>query len=1753
MQSRPYFNKSTVEIEELYNININKMAVLKELLLELQHRDKPKAKHLREEIAAAIDTCRQATPFSADAKPTPSISQPQLELQPVAPPIPPSQSKPKVAAAPSEPNPQPDTSPVPPLKTQAPPVAPFILKPLDKARAHVVNVIEYLSSLARVNSVVVRDIDSYQNILWFSDIPRNGTNCYARTWGAEENTPDDIWLEVKKMPEPPMPPVPKICEHWDIESQLRKFDSLPSLQQSITITTKVIDSATGEQHETIETKRLSDNPAVQNSWDAYVQQKWQPWVAIYKKYLEIQKVFGALYGIYQEQQRLGEQYELIVGLGLLTWQQPKGQSVRRHLLVAKASLEFEAAIGRFVVKPAPDGDQAEVELDMLESDCFPANASSLVAAGRQLRDNFWDRTTSNSILSSISNSLEGEGRGIYNADAERPCGANTTEVPLIEFAPALILRKRSQKGLLNILADMLRQVESGVEIPIQFLDLCEAADPDDMQDETSEHVTSVPDHIYFPLQANEQQRQIIYKFNKQRGVLVQGPPGTGKSQTISNLICHLLATGQRVLVTAKTARALEVLHEKIPQAVSPLCISMLGSGTDERESLERSVNGILNNINSRNDLATARKMEELEQKLHDSKKAKAEAEYALIALRERETFQHSIAGGAYTGTAAAIASSLLTDEPVYNWLTDEITETDDAPLLRAEIDELSVLLLDISSEMEVELSKYIPDPNKDLPDCEYLRGLWQKLTSYELSAKDSEGRLGSLSGKAIAKSDQEQIVALSDAINHLVAEIHSVNCRPQSWVGGAVKDVLADLDTPWKQLHKLTTDRLENLKKMADKTQSCVVEIPSGIDPMRLSGDAKSLLTHFTSGGGLKKFGLFEHPMVKKYGELLRQVRLNGQECLDKNLLPNLIEYLSVKFLLAEIWSLWAGKTFTQPDLHPLMQIAEIEELIEALENVLELYSKRVDVISAVAAIPGLPRPQFEDVDSLVELIKTCQNVIEQAALKQVKQQVLQEDGRVSSVVSRANGHPLCSEIYHAVKDHDPDRYCKGVSSLQAVNAQHARVATKKKFLNALASKTPRFASTLSSRHSKQLAVQQLKSLDKAWAWRQAMDWMVKFQNQDGNVLERNIRRYELTYSKALEELAALKAWNHCVYRMTREHQQHLVSWHQAMRLLGKGAGKYAHKYRLDAQQSLNECKGAVPAWVMPLHRVYETVKAAPGCFDVIIVDEASQCGYEALPLLYLAKKIIVVGDDKQISPEAVGTDRSHVFNLMKTHLSDFKFSASFVIENSLFGHCQIRLGNSITLREHFRCAPEIIRFSNDLCYTANPLIPLKQVPPNSLVPLKAVHVPSGYREGGGQTVVNRPEAEAIVKQIIACCKDNRYDGMTMGVIVLQGDTQSKIIEDMLVRQLGTEEMQERRLLCGNPYSFQGDERHVIFMSMVAATNERIGALVKDNDMRRFNVAASRAREQMWLFHSVNSNDLSNSCLRKRLLNHFYDTTPRKVAGISVEDLRRVAHVADRWREESPAPFDSWFEVDVALQIAGRGYAVVPQFEFAGKRIDLVVQGGSAQLGVECDGDHWHGRDQFEDDMQRQRMLERCNWVFFRIRESNYRIDKEKALEQLWGMLEARGIFPHGSEQYEDSQHETTEEPLNESAEPNPDDINDVDLELEDEDEDEINESDEAIEGCPLSIQEALNFKPAELRRLILEAMKSLPNNSCVRKALTTIILRKCRILTRGTPRKAFERKVEYQVAAMIRDGHLIAYRSKNERLKLGWDFTANQ
>jgi len=432
------------------------------------------------------------------------------------------------------------------------------------------------------------------------------------------------------------------------------------------------------------------------------------------------------------------------------------------------------------------------------------------------------------------------------------------------------------------------------------------------------------------------------------------------------------------------------------------------------------------------------------------------------------------------------------------------------------------------------------------------------------------------------------------------------------------------------------------------------------------------------------------------------------------------------------------------------------------------------------------------------------------------------------------------------------------------------------------------------------------------------------------------------------------------------------------------------------------------------VHRVAETVTPMPEAFDVAIIDEASQSGPECLFLQYIAKQVVVVGDPEQISPDEVGVARNVVAQLRQRHIADVGVRDAIEPDTSYFGLAKVLYGSVIRLCEHFRCMPEIIRFSNDLCYATKPLIPLKQHGAGRLEPpVVARHVPDGYQDGDRNAVTNPPEARAIVDQIVQCLDDDRYDGKTMGVVCLLGHRQARLIERLLTERVDADEIEERQLICGEPYAFQGDERDVIFLSMVSAVTEgrRIGPLAHDRYKRAFNVAASRAKEQMWLFHSVTLNDLSQTCYRHRLLRFFRgDTTAQPAPGPmlpdALRDLESLAKSVRRDREEPPKPFDSWFEVDVFLELTQRGYRVWPQYEVANYHIDLVIEGLDRQLSVECDGDLSHGPERFESDLTRQRMLERCGREFWRVRGSDFYRDRGGCLGELCDRLERMGIVP---------------------------------------------------------------------------------------------------------------------------------------------------
>jgi transcription elongation GreA/GreB family factor/very-short-patch-repair endonuclease len=532
---------------------------------------------------------------------------------------------------------------------------------------------------------------------------------------------------------------------------------------------------------------------------------------------------------------------------------------------------------------------------------------------------------------------------------------------------------------------------------------------------------------------------------------------------------------------------------------------------------------------------------------------------------------------------------------------------------------------------------------------------------------------------------------------------------------------------------------------------------------------------------------------------------------------------------------------------------------------------------------------------------------------------------------------------------------------------------------------------------------ERLPALTDAWAW---SAWRERMERLTDPEAERTLRR-KLTEADdevriMLARLAAARAWHRCLGLLTGDQSRALSAYQQAARRI---KGKYQHRYRRDAQAALSKAQTAVPAWIMPLHQVAETVPMdRPGMFDVVIVDEASQSGLEAMLLSWLADRMVVVGDSKQVSPSNVGLKQDEYFHLRDRLLTGLEADVRslFGPDSSFFDLTEaLSAGRgTLMLKEHFRCMPEIISFSNELCYNRR-LQPLRQYGADRLPPVRTVYVENGEALGANSRLVNVAEAEALVTEVVRCCADPAYDGRTMGVISLRGSKAHLAeLENLLAERLDYEQREARRIRVGDAEDFQGDERHVMFVSCVNSPTTAAGTVPGGFNGKtyeqRLNVAASRAQDQLWVFHSARTEQFHENDLRRQWLDHL--TRPAEEEAVAVEGavLPDVRHEA----------FDSLFQQKVYLELTARDYRVRPGYRVGRHAIDLVVEGGTRRLAVACDGDAFAEGEDASTGAARQRDLERVDWTFVRIRGSRFHLDREQALAPLWAELERLGIEP---------------------------------------------------------------------------------------------------------------------------------------------------
>jgi very-short-patch-repair endonuclease len=1475
------------------------------------------------------------------------------------------------------------------------------LPELDSSHQRAISLFTYLKELSALRTRMVRTVDSYESVVWLADIPRE-RECFSASWFAEPGKRDeDSWIRIDKPRLPlPHPEVPDELALWlDPTQVIDSTREFPELQEQIDGPNRDVSEPDFEHHaEEPEdsTQRLEDHPEVRELWETYVQDLWWPWAEEDRKRRAVQSVYSNLFSMYQRQQRLGEQFEVVLAIGLLNWRTASGQIVQRHLVTAQTSLVFDPIKGTLTVEPAGEGAKPGLEQDMLEPTERPdlAEQKTIEQALLELGDDVWQEDRLRELLSAWVHAVSPFGR--YEGDPNR--NQLIDEKPTVRLTPALILRRRTERSLIRTFQEIIDRLEEGAAIPAGVLRLIDVVDDAGFAEppvEDGNAIAAIVDDVYFPLPANDEQLEIVERLQSRQGVLVQGPPGTGKSHTIANLVSHLLATGQRVLVTSHTARALRVLHEKIPDAIADLCVSLIGDDRAALRSLEDSVHGITDRHVQWDSRRNAKSIEELKARLAQLRSAEALVVNDLLRLREAETYKQTLPFGGYVGTAEKIAQRVAAEAPMYCWIGIRPAESEEPPLSDLEASRLLALLRDLTEDRVAETRMAFVASNQLLNPEEFARLVHaESLVQNQLEATGkAQSHLAFQPLKACEPPEREE---LRRQLEGARGDIEFLRRHPEPWIGNAMALTLAGRRGVWEYLREITVEHLNAIESNNHETRNQTVVGIDGHDKRALRTVADGLLQHLEIGKGLG-FGPIRPEPVKRAKYLLENVTVDGRRCDQPDVLRHLLSHIDTSIRLEELDRYW--NPHTKPPVGTAQaQVAGYKELLGFLEQVLTASDRMDQLRATIGKIPKLEDQYWFEPNDIGNLIGVVDSATYAVAAEAASQPFRTLATGLHHPLLQPNPHPVLSVLEAAIEQRDIRAYADAYGKVQLLEQRRIDLDERGKLLARLRAKAPVLTDKIVASLYDPIWDERMVEFSAAWNWARADSWLGRLHDR-GELEGRTSKLKELREQMrdTVACLAAEKSWRHCFERMTEFERQSLMAWMAAMRRIGKGTGIHAPAHRRAARMNMDNCRSAIPAWIMPIYRVAETIRPGKDAFDVVIVDEASQSGPEALFLQFIAKQIVVVGDDKQISPDFVGISRGEVEVLREQHISDLPFSDALGVDNSFFDQAVIRFGGRIRLREHFRCMPEIIQFSNLLCYRSEPLVPLRQFGADRLEPIKVVHVPDGYRQGTDRNVMNPPEAQAIVDQIAACCADPAYDEKSMGVISLQGDAQARRIEALLLDAIGPEEFEKRRLVCGDAYAFQGDERDVIFLSLVAAVSEnhRIGTLSNARDERRFNVAASRARDQVWLFHSATLSDLSPNCLRYRLLEYFLNPN---VGSNGDNPFPPDNEIVD--------PFDSLFEQHVFTEIQKRGYRVLPQFEVAGYRIDLVVEGMQGRLAVECDGERWHGPERFDYDMARQRQLERCGWTFWRVRGSAFYRDREGSLEGLWETLERLGIHP---------------------------------------------------------------------------------------------------------------------------------------------------
>ena len=357
----------------------------------------------------------------------------------------------------------------------------------------------------------------------------------------------------------------------------------------------------------------------------------------------------------------------------------------------------------------------------------------------------------------------------------------------------------------------------------------------------------------------------------------------------------------------------------------------------------------------------------------------------------------------------------------------------------------------------------------------------------------------------------------------------------------------------------------------------------------------------------------------------------------------------------------------------------------------------------------------------------------------------------------------------------------------------------------------------------------------------------------------------------------------------------------------------------------------AFPIWLVSLNTLYRVLPLKPEMFDLVIIDEATQCNISScLPALYRAKRAMVVGDTKQLRHYSflARSKESQLMTKNNLTLDDngiVSYRDNSILDltlNALSSHKQLAF-----LDEHFRSKPELIHFSNN-CFYQNKLKVMQHRPCTSSGHLHVYRI-NGSRDKSG---INHLEAAEVIESIHRLISEGALTGAHHSIGVISPfRNQAEYLSKEIEINFSESDIIRHKIRVATPFGFQGEERDIMLISF-SVDNDSKRAAVYLNKADVFNVTVTRARQQQLLFISIDETQLPEQNLLRRYLASINEFEAKHSLTSELDEFQKsVIHSLTAYE------IDTW----PGYAIAGTDIDILCRYQGQYLAIDLIGYPGS--------------------------------------------------------------------------------------------------------------------------------------------------------------------------------------------------------------------